>query len=189
MTTKPNDKTTELKQAFEKWQQSDDYYNWNTTDQHAELNFSAGFEAGRSAAHGEQTDYHGDGLGLALFIVHSPGMEPRIGRPRENIAESLRGWYHANPGAEIYVLRTWSDAVGCQSIENGRTILQMEGDDLPSQACSAEQSEQSASEMLRRVLEWPNPNGTIEDAYLPPWLAKEARAALSAQGQQSEDAK
>jgi PAS domain-containing protein len=33
---------------------------------------------------------------------------------------------------------------------------------------------------LQRLLEWPNPNGTIEQAYVPMWLAASCRAALAA---------
>jgi mannose/cellobiose epimerase-like protein (N-acyl-D-glucosamine 2-epimerase family) len=33
-------------------------------------------------------------------------------------------------------------------------------------------------DVFERVLAWPNPNGTIEEYYLPPWLAAEARKAI-----------
>ncbi len=36
------------------------------------------------------------------------------------------------------------------------------------------------ADALTRLLEWPNPQGTIEQAYIPRWLADECRAALSA---------
>lgn len=87
----------------------------------------------------EPEDFHRDGLGLALFIVHRPGYIPRIGRPGKDIVESLKEWFHANPGADIYVLRTWSNSVGCQSLEDGRDILLAEGIEIAAMPVQVEQ--------------------------------------------------
>lgn len=68
-------------------------------------------------------DFHGDGLGIALFIVLRPGREPAIRRPGKDLVGSLRSWYRANPGAEIFVLRSWSDSIGCQRLQDGHAVL------------------------------------------------------------------
>lgn len=45
-----------------------------------------------------------------FFIVHEPGKVPRIGFPMGNFDESVDGWIHDNPTAEIYIV-SWFDRV------------------------------------------------------------------------------
>ncbi len=40
-----------------------------------------------------------------MFIIHEPGMAPRIGYPTGDEATSLRDWQKHHQGAEIYVLQ------------------------------------------------------------------------------------
>ncbi len=45
---------------------------------------------------------------------------------------------------------------------------------------AAEADAEAMRHVLRRVLEWPLPQGTVESYSLPAWLAREARLALEA---------
>lgn len=48
--------TDTQREAFEAWQKDPRFYQWNTTDEHAELNFEAGYQAAQAALSGAAQD-------------------------------------------------------------------------------------------------------------------------------------
>lgn len=68
-----------------------------------------------------------DGLGgLLMLVVRRPGMAPFLKRPYGDTAAYVREVFSHNPGAEITIVRSWSDKVGCQTVEDAREFLAME---------------------------------------------------------------
>lgn len=67
----------------------------------------------------------GDNLGLCVFIVRPPGQISTTFRPVEGdtIEKCLRELYANHPGAQIDVLRIWSESLGCMEIEDGEFYL------------------------------------------------------------------
>lgn len=62
-----------------------------------------------------------------MFIVHHPGMIPRIGHPIGDVATSLREWKEHNPGAAIYVLQAYVlPSPGTASVQTADEYLWME---------------------------------------------------------------
>lgn len=62
-----------------------------------------------------------------MFIIHQPGMAPRIGYPLGDEATSLRDWQKHHSGAAIYVLQAQDlPSVGTATVQTAEEFLAMD---------------------------------------------------------------